>query len=281
MKTLIIFHASCRDGFCAAFVLRHALLTQLKIPLADMEFHPAHYGTPAPDVVGKHVYIADFSYPLEVMRKIAETAESLTVFDHHRTAEASLRALDSEGLNCEIHFDLNRSGARLVWDYFHTEEPWWLVRYVEDRDLWRFALPNSKAVNAFVSVLPFEFDAWEAARVADTAESAAVMGGVVLAKIDQTVESALKGIRLIPFAGYEDVPVLNCTAEISETLHAVCNKTDAPFSVGWFQRGDGLFQYSLRSRGDFDVAELAKKFGGGGHRAAAGFESCLLPYGIK
>jgi len=46
----------------------------------------------------------------------------------------------------------------------------------------------------------------------------------------------------------------------------------APFSVGWFVRSDGLFQYSLRSRGDFDVSELAKLWGGGGHKAAAGFE---------
>ena len=34
---------------------------------------------------------------------------------------------------------------------------------------------------------------------------------------------------------------------------------------------DGRFQYSLRSRGDFDVSELAKKHGGGGHKGAAGF----------
>ncbi len=31
----------------------------------------------------------------------------------------------------------------------------------------------------------------------------------------------------------------------------------APFAVGWFQRADGLYQYSLRSCGDFDVSSLA------------------------
>ncbi|NIV11578.1 MAG: bifunctional oligoribonuclease/PAP phosphatase NrnA, partial [Aliifodinibius sp.] len=29
--------------------------------------------------------------------------------------------------------------------------------------------------------------------------------------------------------------------------------------------------YSLRSRGDFDVSALAERFGGGGHKNAAGF----------
>jgi hypothetical protein len=45
----------------------------------------------------------------------------------------------------------------------------------------------------------------------------------------------------------------------------------APFAMGWYQRGDGRYAYSLRSRGDFDVSELAKKYGGGGHKNAAGF----------
>jgi nanoRNase/pAp phosphatase (c-di-AMP/oligoRNAs hydrolase) len=50
--------------------------------------------------------------------------------------------------------------------------------------------------------------------------------------------------------------------------------------MSWWQRADGKFQYSLRSRnhlkeGDdsFDVSELAKLMGGGGHKNAAGFES--------
>lgn len=37
---------------------------------------------------------------------------------------------------------------------------------------------------------------------------------------------------------------------------------------------DGLLAYSLRARADdFDVSVVAKEFGGGGHKAAAGFKS--------
>ncbi|HEY6554426.1 MAG TPA: phosphohydrolase, partial [Vicinamibacteria bacterium] len=46
----------------------------------------------------------------------------------------------------------------------------------------------------------------------------------------------------------------------------------APFVVGWWRRADGLFQYSLRSRGEFDVSAVAMGYGGGGHRNAAGFQ---------
>ena len=45
--------------------------------------------------------------------------------------------------------------------------------------------------------------------------------------------------------------------------------------VEWW-RGHGVFNYSLRSKGDFDVSELAKRHGGGGHKNAAGFQSPAL-----
>ena len=38
-----------------------------------------------------------------------------------------------------------------------------------------------------------------------------------------------------------------------------------------YQNEDGSFKVSLRANGDFDVAELAMHFGGGGHVKAAGY----------
>ncbi len=50
-----------------------------------------------------------------------------------------------------------------------------------------------------------------------------------------------------------------------------------PFAVGWSQRADGLFTYSLRSaEGGLDVSVIAKRHGGGGHPHAAGFTSAKL-----
>jgi nanoRNase/pAp phosphatase (c-di-AMP/oligoRNAs hydrolase) len=50
---------------------------------------------------------------------------------------------------------------------------------------------------------------------------------------------------------------------------------DAPFAAIYFDRGDGKRQWSLRSREDFDVSRVARRFANGGHRQAAGFESDL------
>ena len=39
-----------------------------------------------------------------------------------------------------------------------------------------------------------------------------------------------------------------------------------------------LVIYHLRSKGEFDVSEIAKGFGGGGHRNSAGFTVTELPW---
>ena len=39
------------------------------------------------------------------------------------------------------------------------------------------------------------------------------------------------------------------------------------------QLPDGNFKVSLRSRGEVNVEKIARRFGGGGHRNAAGFSS--------
>ncbi len=43
-----------------------------------------------------------------------------------------------------------------------------------------------------------------------------------------------------------------------------------PFAAVYVETSTDII-WSLRSRGDFDVSEIAKKFGGGGHKNAAGF----------
>lgn len=281
---LVITHGSCRDGFCAAWVVRR------KFP--DAEIHFAYYGKEPPDVTDRDVIMVDFSYPREVMSWLAVECRSLVVLDHHKTAEAALAGwgqdMDPFNVNTPrggrgpyVLFDMNRSGAGLAWDYFFAGElrPW-LVDYVEDRDLWRHKLPHSHAVNAYIGVLQFDFDVWDRVDRSTPVTAAAHLGDMVVQKVTQYVAEASKNLRWcgLPVGdGHYRVPVVNAPqVDISELLDAVIREHDPPFAVGWWQRFDGLFQYSLRSRGDFDVSAIAKTFGGGGHKNAAGFQSATM-----
>ena len=84
MRTIVIYHGGCWDGFCAAWLLRG------RYP--DAEFIPARYGDPAPmeKMAGSRVFVVDFSYPRNVLIEMHRLAYSLVVLDHHKTAQKDL-----------------------------------------------------------------------------------------------------------------------------------------------------------------------------------------------
>jgi oligoribonuclease NrnB/cAMP/cGMP phosphodiesterase (DHH superfamily) len=264
MQPLVIYHAQCRDGFGAAWcVWRRS---------ANAEFFAASYGKPPPDVTGRMVYMVDFCYPRPVLEEMADKCATMLILDHHKTAEAAIGpASGFSRPNVEVHFDMERSGAGMTWDRFFPGQPRpWLIDYIEDRDLWKHKLPNGPAVNAFIGTIRFDFEAYYKASRLDVDEVAR-LGVAVEDKIRQYVTEVSGNALRIDFEG-SNVPIVNAPqVDISELVGFLAQ--GEPFAMGWWQRSDGLFSYSLRSKGDVDVSAIAKKHGGGGHRSAAGFTS--------
>lgn len=261
---LVIYHAGCRDGFAAAWAIKS--LAALNQP---WEFFAAYHGAPPPNVSGRDVVMVDFCYPCSILDQMCAQAHSVIVLDHHKSAMENIG--DFRAPNTQIHFNMNRSGAMMAWKFYGAgKRPPWIINYVQDRDLWRNELPDSESVNAYISTIPFDFDSWTTA-AAQNLNDVKAGGALVVKKVRQYVAEVRKNARRFFFHGY-DVPLVNAPqVDISELLSALCeNET---FSMGWWQRADGIFQYSLRSRGDFDVSKLAVRHGGGGHKNAAGFQS--------
>lgn len=267
----IIYHASCTDGFTAAWV------AWLKYG-DSAEYIAANYGDEPPEALGEDVLILDFSYPRRHLEYMAGVAESIRVIDHHKTAEAELAGLSF------CTFDMGRSGAGLAWDVLMPDAPRpALVGYVEDRDLWRWALPNSREVSAWLSSWKPEFKKWSELSTQLEIEPGYPVGeGAAILRALNGYVAGMAGKYSWATIGGHGVPIINTTHAISELvgeLSLLAKETgDAKFAAGWFQKQDGKFVYSLRSRGDFDVSEVAKQYGGGGHKNAAGFTlDTLIP----
>lgn len=261
--SLIIAHAACRDGFAAAWVARHYLLSKDR----TVEVYFAYHNTEPPweQIKGRNVYVLDFAYKRSLMDKIAKEAKTITVLDHHKTAEEDLKGFAG------AIFDMSRSGAGMTWDFFYPDKQRpWLVKYVEDRDLWTYKLSQSEAVNAFISTLPYDYDAWTDKALHMEWQDAAPIGSAVVGKTKHYVEELKKNAVRIDFEGY-NIPCVNAPhVDISELVGELAK--NEPFAMGWWQLGDGRFKYSLRSNNDIDVSVIAKKYGGGGHAKAAGFD---------
>lgn len=267
-RPLILHHANCADGFCAAWVAWRYFGE-------EAEYVPVNYGQPPLAAAGRDLYILDFSYKNAVMRQLIEAAAEIVVLDHHKTAEKEFEGLEDFARHLSTPhrfvFDMNKSGGRLAWEHFFPDEsPPWLVCYTEDRDLWRWDLPNSREISAALASLPRDFTAWDLLHEANRTDLLAGEGAAILRYQQQLVDSICANAIDTEVGGHV-VPAVNTSVLFSEVAGKLAE--GKPFGAAWFVRKDGKRQWSLRSAPDgIDVSEVAKKQGGGGHRHAAGFE---------
>jgi hypothetical protein len=294
---LILYHNNCPDGWCAAFIAK------MKYPEAELV--PLNHGLGAGSLLDimhgakdRDVLMVDYSLRTrELNDRLNSVAKSFRILDHHKTAQVAL-----EGASYAT-FDMKRSGAGLAWDYLFGKDssltksasgasrtgglgeiiymdasrprPWW-VNYTEDQDLWNWALPNSQEINAFLMVQPRTIEEWSVLTMLDK-DSAGRAGHGVRQYIEyytrSVVAEAQEGVLVFEGRNYRTA-VLNIPyAGVSEAGNALV-KAGYEIGLAWFERHDGVMQFSLRSEksGDVDVSIIAKNYGGGGHKSAAGFQ---------
>jgi len=236
----------------------------------------------------------DFSYPREVLIEMQAKAKELVVLDHHESAMQNLEGLEF------AHFDMSKSGAVLAWEYFAqvvfgeadtpadmeaTYVPEILL-YIQDRDIWKFELPDSKEVSEYLRAV-INWDGvvddnlmtldnideyWE-----DQYENIVDIGTTILANRDKQVAETVSGVFYLDFnleGRIYDIPCCFSVFSIrSEVGHALASLPDNEYKVGVSIQGmhNGKFGLSFRGLEGTDLAlSLAQTFGGGGHKCASG-----------
>ena len=262
----ILYHSPCFDGFGAAWAALQGLSGK-----GHLEFVPVQYGQKVPTLVtwegSEHepMYLVDFSYSRAVLDELTK-GRDLYIIDHHKTAQDDLKDYPN------TVFDMNHSGAVLTWQYFFPGRAIPdLLLYVEDRDLWKFQMPNSKEINAWIASYPKDFQTWDFLE-RELQERGLLEGRAILRFTEQKVKEITDQSFLQPWEGYGKIPVVNTSCFMSEVAQELLARhPESPFVAYRFERADGCEQWGLRSRKDFDCSEVAKKLGGGGHPQAAGF----------
>jgi oligoribonuclease NrnB/cAMP/cGMP phosphodiesterase (DHH superfamily) len=255
---LVIYHANCTDGFGAAY-------SAWKLLGDRADYHAAKHGEPPPDVTAKNVVILDFSYDNATTKRLMQAAKSIIVIDHHKSAMVELH-----DVSC-TRFDMNHSGAMLAWKFFHPgKEAPRLIKFIEDRDLWKWEIPYSKEFSAAFDMVKFDFEEFDKYLDDSEVDNAQERGAYILAYSKTVISKIAKNASPRKISGKE-VLVVNSPHWMSEIGAALSPKCD--FAVIWYYDHETRqVKVSLRAHHeDSDVSEVAKKFGGGGHRKAAGF----------
>lgn len=264
--TVIIYHADCRDGFGAAYAAWKKFGDDASyIPLKS------YVNEPPEGLTNKELYIVDFSFTKDVLDTLVATNDKVLVIDHHASAKEAVTAFPDN------IFDNDHSGAVLAWQYFHPETAVpELLKYVEDVDLWRFALPESREFSVALGEYDMTFPIWDQL-IRDLEDENNLINfiakGALVAKFtDKLIAQIMKRKERVLFEGHE-VWAVNAPEYVSLLGNKLAElnlaENQEPIGIVYYH-ADGQVKLSLRSIGESDVAAIAAKYGGGGHKNAAG-----------
>jgi oligoribonuclease NrnB/cAMP/cGMP phosphodiesterase (DHH superfamily) len=243
----------------------------------NSKFIGVQYDKPMPHFnAGDDLYILDFSYSPEAIITAAQHANSITLIDHHQSAQKEHElywATHNTPENVKISFDLNHSGCVLAWQYFFPDKPVPdLLNIIEDHDLWRFKYPSTKAIMcALHNKTPFKIQNLHKLYGGASLKNIEKMGDLLLEQRNGSIKRLLVKKHPIQLGDYIGLGV-NAPPEFSNELgHALAHESNT-FGTTYQYDGDTQrWWFAIRSTGDYDVSEVAKQYGGGGHKNAAGF----------
>ena len=263
----ILYHGGCPDGMGGAFAAWKKFGD-------SADYIPVKHGFPPPEhLEGKDVYLVDFCYPEMVMKELSKVVGSLTVLDHHE----GIREVAQQYPGV---YDASHSGAVIAWTYFHPDTPVpKLLTYIEDGDLYRFILPHSRNILAYVYSSPFQvFEHLDvlAKELEDKIELERIIttGTFFSQHHEQIVEGLVHHADLVEFEGHECY-LVGVTGEFTSDVGHRLYEMKPPIAI-MLSAGATNIRVSLRSDESVDVAQIARKYGGNGHPRAAGFR---LNYG--
>ena len=256
-----------------------------------------------PHAPSRAVYMVDFAGPNGFAVELASLCREVVVLDHHKTAMEDLGPAEARPSNLRVTFDMGRSGASIARDHFAprmTDAVRRMIDIVEDRDLWRNAIPESKAFYAFLGSLALELDVSANPGVFETlagidVDAAVEAGERILEEDERKIEERLGTAFAVRLGGASGEAAgwgrcLCVRADGVENLRSEIGNRLAAMSKAAGHRGiacvayeveelqaQGLIKVSLRGVGEEDTTPVTRHYGGGGHAKAS---SCNVDKGV-
>lgn len=303
----VLYHYPCPDGAFAALAA-HLYFKATSLPA--IFFPNTVYSPIKPDQLPlhqfSHVYLLDFVGPSGFVQQLSSEVPRVVILDHHKTAMEALGGRSFEGENVSKVIDMERSGATIAFDYFkhkllesgknnydeiiaEFDRVRRVFEYIEDGDLWRWRLENSKAFNSGLKDSNLEFNAQLNPSLFDqllslSLESVISQGIVSLSVKQKLIDDTLDQSYEIALGGGAFGRCLAVNADSVSELRSELGHQLATKSRNLKLRGIGAIVYrvpelendemlkiSLRSVDSEDTTPISEEFGGGGHRNASSF----------
>lgn len=291
LPDFIFYHKNCADGMGALLACDMAL----KDLGHDYRAYPIQYNEPFPvdlDVIeGKNILFVDYCPKPDAGMALAAVCSSVVILDHHKTAkEDCLEFIAFDGTFgglCSVrgpnlpakpyvHFDMTKSGAHLAWRFYHPLQTLpALLAYIEDRDIWKWELPKSEAVNAFIGAMDVDLDDyydlaqnWDRAHIVSQGEAILLYRDKLVGDV-----AARATASRLHAPGLPPVEVLMVVSSVlhSEIGNVLAEQSPTNIGIVLDVRPEGPVKASMRAKKPVDITPYVKALGGGGHAQAGGF----------
>ncbi|MDH5541954.1 MAG: DHHA1 domain-containing protein [Nitrospinota bacterium] len=274
---MIIIHHDDYDGRCSA------ALVKLKHPGARLHAIDYKDNFPIQSIADKEeVWLLDYcpQGALELDFLLAKTY-NVTWIDHHNTAH--LKKLPGFHVlqRRAVSRDTSKSAALLTWEHLYPDaEAPQFVQLINDFDLFKFAY--GEATTHFIAGISAEDTAadsplWGKLMNDDYLFKKIIHNGKIINRA-----SVMAGSEYLGRWGYETVfenhisIACNMGRPVNDLFAGVRNKY--PVMIAYAYDGEKYSVSLYTTDPDIDVSEIAAKYGGGGHRGAAGFICAELPF---
>ncbi|CAI9270448.1 unnamed protein product [Lactuca saligna] len=310
-QTAVLYHYPCPDGAFAALAA-HIYFTASSVPalfFPNTVYSPIKVEDLPLDQISD-AYLLDFVGPPGFVQQLFPKVDRVIILDHHKTALKMLDEGEFSYKNVTKVIDMGRSGATIAYDYFkektlalkngnslsnhelgvhNFESSRRIFEYIEDADLWRWRLDNSKAFSSGLKDMNFEFNItlnpllFQQLLSLDL-EHVINHGKQSLSQKQTLINEVLEQSYEIVLDDGASGHCLAVNADSVSDLRSELGHQLAEKSRNQNLRGIGAVVYrvpdlkddeilkiSLRSIEDEDTTVISQKHGGGGHRNASSF----------
>ncbi|KAL4579055.1 hypothetical protein LXL04_015190 [Taraxacum kok-saghyz] len=303
-QTAVLYHYPCPDGAFAALAA-HIYFAASSAPalfFPNTVYSPIKVEELPLDQIGD-AYLLDFVGPPGFVQQLSPKVDRVIILDHHKTALKMLDDGEFSNKNVTKVIDMGRSGATIAHDYFKEktlsikndsiihkfEKTRRIYEYIEDADLWKWRLENSKAFSSGLKDMNIEFNikinsllfqqllSLDLEHVINQGiQSLSQKQTLISEVLDQSYEIMLDDEASGHCLAVNADSISDLRSELGHQL-AEKSRNQNLRGIGAVVyrvpelKNDGILKISLRSIDSEDTTVISQKHGGGGHRNASSF----------
>jgi uncharacterized protein len=273
-----LYHGSDPDGQAGAAIAYRFFKQSAK---QSYTFIPVFHEKPFPwEALSSEedTLLIDFTLNTpEEFHRLDRFSKNVIWIDHHQTG---IDIYDHMGLHWDGLRDSKHAACRLAWKYFFPEVPVpRAIRLIEDYDIWAGKYGSaSKGFRLACNLIDLSpksktWDSWLSPDYTPTQEIKTGEAILQHKKMEDQRAMEERGTK----GTWEGHTALFCNIESPNDLLELADK-DIKVVITFVHTGPA-WKVSLRARQEagVNVGQLAQKYGGGGHKLAAGFVCKKLP----